>query len=56
MSHSSVARCVTLVEELNDALPPSTMGELTLRKPHPNDASDADAYLVFQPQGQWVVE
>jgi hypothetical protein len=33
----------------------SEMGELTLHTAHPNDKSDADAYVVFKP-GAWVVD
>jgi hypothetical protein len=33
----------------------SRMGQLTLHTAHPNDKSDVDAYVVFQPtQGVWV--
>lgn len=32
----------------------SEMGELTLHTAHPNDKSDVDAYMVFQPRGRWV--
>jgi len=33
----------------------SKMGELTLHSAHPNDTSDVDAYVVFQPvTGVWV--
>ncbi len=32
----------------------SEMGELTLHTAHPNDKSDVDAYVVFQPRGRWV--
>jgi hypothetical protein len=33
----------------------SELGELTLHTAHPNDTSDVDAYVVFQPrQGVWV--
>lgn len=31
----------------------SKMGELTLHTAHPNDKSDVDAYVVFQPRGGW---
>lgn len=34
----------------------SAMGQLTLHSAHPNDTSDADAYLVFRPTGVWVPE
>jgi hypothetical protein len=33
----------------------SRMGQLTLHTAHPNDKSDVDAYVVFQPtKGVWV--
>lgn len=33
----------------------SEMGDLTLHTAHPNDKSNVDAYVVFQPQkGVWV--
>jgi hypothetical protein len=32
----------------------SEMGELTLHTAHPNDKSNVDAYVVFQPQRRWV--
>ncbi len=33
----------------------SEMGELTLHTAHPNDSSNVDAYVVFQPTtGVWV--
>jgi hypothetical protein len=32
----------------------SEMGELTLHTAHPDDKSDVDAYVVFQPRGVWV--
>lgn len=34
----------------------SEMGKLTLHTAHPNNKSDVDAYVVFQPQGAWVVD
>ena len=30
------------------------LGELTLHDAHPNDKSDVEAYVVFQPKGGWV--
>ncbi len=30
------------------------LGELTLHDAHPNDNSDVEAYVVFQPKGGWV--
>jgi hypothetical protein len=32
----------------------SEMGDLTLHSAHPNDASNVDAYVVFQPRKVWV--
>lgn len=32
----------------------SEMGELTLHTAHPNDKSNVDAYVIFQPLGRWV--
>ncbi len=32
----------------------NNLGELTVHTAHPNDTSDVDAYIVFQPQGRWV--
>jgi hypothetical protein len=44
------------VEDLNRSVPPEAMGIFALRTAHPNDGSDADAYLTFRRQGRWVVE
>ena len=30
------------------------LGELTLHDAHPNDKSDVEAYVLFQPKGGWV--
>ncbi|CCQ36672.1 uncharacterized protein Nmlp_2507 [Natronomonas moolapensis 8.8.11] len=32
----------------------SEMGKLTLHTAHPNDKSNVDAYVIFQPLGRWV--
>lgn len=43
------------VSEINRALP--VTGRLVVHTAHPDDTSDADAYLVFKPtQGVWVFE
>jgi len=43
------------MSELNRALP--VTGQLVLHTAHPNDTSDADAYLIFKPaQGVWVFD
>lgn len=53
LTFSSEREAAAWVTEQNRAH--SEMGELTLHTAHPNDQSDVDAYVVFQPQqGVWV--
>jgi hypothetical protein len=49
---SSEANAEEWIAEQNRAH--SEMGELTLHTAHPNDKSNVDAYVVFQPQRRWV--
>lgn len=44
----------TWVATMNDRF--DMPADLTLRDPHPNDASGVDAYLTVQPQKVWTVE
>jgi len=40
-----------LIDQLNYTLDAIKRGKLLMRKAHPSDASDADAYLLFKPRG-----
>jgi hypothetical protein len=48
-SEGAAEEWISEKNELHD-----NIGGLTLHAAHPNDKSDVEAYVVFQPQGRWV--
>jgi hypothetical protein len=54
IAFSSKAKAEAWITEQNQDH--ASMGQLTLHTAHPDDKSDVDAYIVFQPIGGWYPE